>query len=120
MSKILTGITLAFAVAVVAALPITASTAQAATAAGAAKTAPAVGADLLQNIHFCHRRSRIGPVTGLRHRHVGPGCRWVRTSGYRNRCRRWRRICRRRCYDRRNPRRCFRRCYNRNAPDRCF
>ncbi len=72
---------------------------------------------LIQKVHGCHRFGRIGPWTGLRHRHVGPFCIWKKTG---NVCKRWRRICRKRCYDARRPGRCKRRCFNNNAPPRCF
>ena len=72
---------------------------------------------LVQKVHGCHRRPRIGPWTGKRHRHVGPFCIWKKT---RNPCKRWRRICRERCYDARRPGRCKRRCFTNNAPAFCF
>ena len=100
---------------------------------GAAQAAPAsglsaaqgqlnaAGSSLLQQVHFCHRRGVIGPFTGLRHRHVGPNCRWVRVRRHRrNACARWSRRCWNRCFDAPRPNRCARRCFNRNAPDRCF
>lgn len=73
-------------------------------------------------VHGCHRQSRIGPWTGLRHRHVGPGCRWVRAGHRRGRnaCSRWRQRCANRCYDAPRPNRCRRRCFNNNAPGFCF
>lgn len=80
----------------------------------------AVGGGLLHQAHGCHRFGVIGPFSGIRHRHIGPGCRWVPARRRVNSCRRWRRICRRRCFDRRFPRRCRARCFDRNAPDRCF
>ncbi len=76
---------------------------------------------LVQKVHGCHPFPRIGPVTGILHRHVGPGCRWVEAGGgYGNPCRRWRRRCGERCFDAPRPQRCWRRCYDRNAPDFCF
>lgn len=118
-------VALACALALFAALPLAASGASAAPALKPAleKAAPTGG--LLQKVHGCHRAPRIGPLTGLWHRHVGPGCRWVRAGrpgyGPGNACRRWRRICRRRCFNfgAPYPRRCIRRCYIRNAPRFC-
>lgn len=79
---------------------------------------------MVQKVHGCHRSPRIVPWSGLRHRHAGPACAWVRVKK-RNICRRWRRICSNRCLDRFYPnrkrvRRCARRCFAQNAPDRCF
>lgn len=74
-------------------------------------------APLIQKVHGCHRVPRIGPVTGVRHRHVGPFCTWKKAG---NACRRWRNICRERCYDAPRPVRCKRRCFRNNAPPRCF
>ena len=68
---------------------------------------------LLQQVHGCHRSPRIGPVTGVLHRHIGPGCRWVPVRRYRRPvyryCRRWRRECRYRWGGGWRYRRCMRR-----------
>jgi hypothetical protein len=111
--------------AVLGALMVFAGQAQAAAVAPGALKAPAAPAQanpLIQQVHGCHRRPRVGPLTGLVHRHVGPNCRWsrARRGGWRGACRRWRRRCARRCDFARFPRRCERRCYRRNAPNRCF
>ena len=99
--------------------------AQAAGVAPGAAKAPAIQTQtqpLLQLIHGCHRRPRVGPLTGLVHRHIGPGCRWVRArrGGFRRACRRWRRRCANRCDFAPRPGRCERRCFRNNAPERCF
>lgn len=92
--------------------------------AEAAVSAPSVSSPLhdaknrtaVEKVHGCHRRPRLGPWTGLRHRHVGPFCKWKKVG---NACKRWRRICRERCYDARRPGRCRIRCFGNNAPGWC-
>ncbi len=95
------------------------------TTAGAAPVvAPGQGEALTSNplvqVHYCHRGVRIGPVTGVPHRHVGPGCRPVRARV--GACARWRRICARRCFEfgAPFPGRCRAICFRRNAPRFCF
>ncbi|HFB2048536.1 MAG: hypothetical protein HRT83_01795 [Hyphomicrobiaceae bacterium] len=76
---------------------------------------------LIQLVHGCHRSPRIGNISGFRHFHVGSSCVRV-NANKRNRCKRWRRICRNRCIDFNapRPRRCRSYCYMNNAPEFCF
>ncbi|MEO0810363.1 MAG: hypothetical protein AAFW82_06960 [Pseudomonadota bacterium] len=98
--------------------------AQAAAPAGASQAAQSVlpaMPSLVEKVHGCHRGVRVGPATGIRHRHVGHNCVWVRASA-RNACARWLHICRNRCLDfgAPNMRYCIRRCFARNAPGYCL
>lgn len=110
-------------VATISALLVAFSMASFASTASASPSEPMTAESLVQNVHFCHRGPRVGPRTGIVHRHVGPYCEWVRArrGGVRGLCRRARAACLDGCLriGAPFPRRCVAICLERNAP-RCL
>ncbi len=81
-------------------------------------TEPVVDQSLVQKVHGCHARAKVGPATGVLHRHVGAFC--TRKVVKRNVCAGWRQRCGLQCINARKPARCTRRCLRKNAPPRCL